>query len=68
MHSLAETHIIPLIVTQHSDLPPDLLPVLGLFCCSQTLSGRKVEIGRVEQEKARQKGAEMAPGTIPFRG
>lgn len=54
----AETHIIPSIITQHADLPPDLPPVLGLFCCGQTLSGRKKEVGRVEWEKARVEGAE----------
>lgn len=72
----AETHITPSIITQHADLPPELLPVLGLFCWGQTLSGRKVEVGRAEGEEARVEGAEkelaksdgeMASGMIPVR-
>lgn len=42
----------------HSACWPPSRPVLGLFCCGQTLSGRKVEIGRAEREKAREEGAE----------
>lgn len=55
----AETHIIPSVITQHIDLLPDLLPVLRLFCCGQTLSGRKVEAGRAELSRKRPKSKEQ---------
>lgn len=54
----AEIPVFPLISTQHTDLRPDLLPVLGLFCCGQTLSGRDVEVGRAELKEARVEGTE----------
>ena len=56
--------------------PPDLLPMLGLFYCGQTLSGKKVEVGRVKWEKARvervkkelaRADGEMASRMIPFK-
>lgn len=69
----AETHHS---LDNHSACWPPSRPVLGLFCCDQTLSGREVEVGRAEWEKARVEGARkeltradgaMAFEMIPFR-